>query len=558
MQLRNSLAIAGLLAALTACGNKPAGPVDPVEGLAVQPDGATIDDGTTLQLRARGVRRSGGSSDLGTVKWSAEGSATVDDNGLLTPSGTGTVTVTATSQGLTGMATVEIIAAGAADVRVIDATTGEPINGANVRVGSESDVVTGSDGLASVTGAFSGAIDVTVWADGYWPLTVRGATVRNLVLPIRPQTTPEPGTFNGKIGFESAFGSPDPPSGSLYLGFAAASLSGNILAFNFEDLLGDNRPISLGGIEVDAPSNIYVHNVTSDYEARTPPGSTATFALGGEVELSTIVDIAGNVDELSFGLIIQELIPIFNDFYFTARNDLSVDSADTVDGFDMNLDLPLTNKSAVTAPAIPVNDPNPLVIAAVDLGDLGIIPAGFGIVEEGVASLQTPAPDASVVADGDFLYALVAREGGIDSDAALVYGVLARNVKEFKNVQLPEFLPEQNDADYSAVATVAGTPGAVQFPSVKGADFSFVTVSDGTAEWDVATAADLTDATWPFGEAEVGAPTDALVAGAGVSVQQVGLDFQTFQSLLVDGSSVNLTSYVNDGNRLVVFDGDVQ
>lgn len=560
--LKGTLA-AVIAVSLAACGNKPAGPSDPVEGLQVEPGSATIDETTSLELRARGVRRSGASADIGTVTWSADGSGSIDASGVLTPSGTGTVTVTATADGFTGQATIEVIAAGEATVRVVDATTGDPINGAIVRVHGESDVTAGSDGVATVTGgAFSGAMDVTVWATGYWPLTVKGAVVKKLSLPIRPQTTPEPALFNGKMGFETAFGSPEPPAGSLYLGFVASSLRGNILAFQFEDLLGDDRPINLGGIEVDAPSNLYVHNVTSDFEARTPPGTTATFALGGEVELSTIVDIAGQVDSLSFGLIIQELVPIFNTFYFTARNDLSASAGETISNYDMDLDLALNHGSTVVAPTFPVSDPNPLVVAAVDMGPLGLVPAGFGIVENGQASVQTPAPDAGILKDGEFLYALVAREGGIDSDAALVYGVLVRNVTEFKSVELPDFLPAQAETDYSSVASVPGTPGSMAFPNVSGGDFNFVTVTGVDAlanpvEWDVATAGDVTAVDWPFADTETGVPADVMVTGNSCAIQHVGLDFHTFQSLIADGSAVDLTNYVNDGNRLILFNGDI-
>lgn len=543
------------------CSKSP-GESNPIESLSVEPNGASIDDSTTLGMRAAGVRASGQVAALDAVDWSVEGPATIDSAGVLTPSGTGSVTVTATSDGLVGQATITVLAPGTLDVRVVDAESGAGISGAIVRVTGETDVTAGSDGSATVSGGFSGAVNVTVWATGYHPMTVVGAQVKNLVLPLRPIAGEAPGEFNGKILFENAFGSPDPPAGELYLGFASAALSTNILNFNFEDLLGDNRTLSLAGTTVDAPSNIYVYTLTDDYIAKAPPGQNAVFALGGSVKLETILDIADNVDGLSFGQIIQQLIPVFSEFQFAVRTDLNVTSGGVVDNFHLDLSMPMSDGVTVNVPTLPVSDPSPLVVAARDLGDLGLIPIGFGVVENGGASLKV-APGQGDLANGSPLFAVVARDGGIDSSSPLVYGALIRGVSDYKGVEIPAFFDAQSEASYSSVLSVPGTPGTLTFPQVSGADFSFVTVvttdpnTQVESQWDVAISNDTGNVAWPFLDTETGVPADVLLAGGSWTVQAVGMATHTFQSVLTDGNGLDLTSYADDGNRIVVYDGDL-
>ena len=80
-----------------------------VEGIAVLPSAITLTEGETAQLYATLYP----SGVVGTVTWSssAEGKASVSDNGLVTAIASGSATITATSNSKTDTCSVTVTAA---------------------------------------------------------------------------------------------------------------------------------------------------------------------------------------------------------------------------------------------------------------------------------------------------------------------------------------------------------------------------------------------------------------------------------------------------------------
>src|SRR5256885_1123412 len=80
--------------------------VAPVSAVSVAPTAATILMGATTQLQATTTDSLGNVLTGRTVTWASNNSAvTVGSNGLATGAGTGSATITATSEGKSGTAT---------------------------------------------------------------------------------------------------------------------------------------------------------------------------------------------------------------------------------------------------------------------------------------------------------------------------------------------------------------------------------------------------------------------------------------------------------------------
>ena len=553
-----------LLVAAAACSGGKSGFSDPVDHLLVSPDGATIDSTTSIEVRAAGVTKSGRHVDVAGVTWVASAGAVTGTQ--FTPAGAGDATLTATAAGKTGTGTIHVIAPNTMDVTVVDAATGAGIQGASVTllVGTGA-VVTAAGGAGSFTGNFSGKVAIHTTAINYYPVTLYGVAAKKLKIPMRPVNPAPPGSFTGDLDFQTAFNADQPPVGSLWIGLAGPSIHGNILAFGIDSLLGPTRPISIVSINVDAPSNVVVYGFTPPYIAPAPAGPTAAWALGGPVEFSQITDILGGGGS-DIGTVITGLLPTFNGFYYTLKQNLTIASNQTLQGQDLVLDRKLSKVFTLDVPPRPVTDPNPLVVGAVDLGEpQGFVPAGLTAVQGETtpsAEIRVPALTGEL-AGKSYLFLTVTQDGGFGSSGNVnqQLAILSRGITGQSTVQMPEFLTPPALGSFSAT----GATGVAMFPASTGAQLTLQTFtktvvmgtgSNATAtiyEWDVATPADSTGFTLPMV-----AGTNGASSGAAWTVQSLGLESQTYDALLTPGNSSDLSSYFNDANRIVITRNVVQ
>lgn len=564
--MRGFLLAATAVVLATGCSGSDSGgsSSEKIETLVVAPDGATIDTGTTLQLRATGRTASGRFIDVTDVEWTAS-AGTISADGLFTPAGASAgVTITAEAAGHDGEASVAVVEPGTLSVTVVDAASGLPIAGAEISlVTSSAGVLTIGDGTATLSGA-SGTIDVQVVATNFHPMTIYGLKTKVIRIPLRPENPPPGGFFEGVLDFTEAYNSDTPEPGSLWIGIGGPGIKGNILAFGLDSLLGPTRPVNISGFELDAPSNLYVHGFTDPYIASAPAGETVAFGLGGEVEISAITDvIAGGTSDL--GEVIAELLPIFNTFHYSTRENVTVASNQTLPGQDMALTQSLSKRATLNVGPRPWTDPNPLVVAALDFGtDLGFVPAGLNIVDgetETVSNIQVP-PLSGDFEDKTYVFLVVSQEGGLGASTDQQVAVLSRGHTRVSNVVTPDFLTPPS------IGTFSGNGATLTFDYgvSAGADFLFHTFArtlslgtDGggnpiteTYEWDVVAPGDSDGFVLPMVLATSGAQ-----AGGSWTVQSLGLQSQTYDSLFTPNSPIDASSYFNDANRVVITNADV-
>ena len=109
---------------LAACDKQEA-EVDNLSSLTIFPSGATIDVATSITMRGTGVLASGLSQEI-DISWEVDGPGTIDENGVFTPTGEGSVMVTGTAEDLTGEATIVVSPVGTLVARVVNSATSRP------------------------------------------------------------------------------------------------------------------------------------------------------------------------------------------------------------------------------------------------------------------------------------------------------------------------------------------------------------------------------------------------------------------------------------------------
>ncbi|HEX9884929.1 MAG TPA: Ig-like domain-containing protein [Longimicrobiales bacterium] len=182
------VSLLSLLAFLTTCGGDGGGPTGPapVASVSVSPPSETILVGGTAQFSATLKDAEGNTLTDRAVTWSTSPTsvATVSGSGLVTGVSAGPATVTATSEGRSGTATVTVenipvatveVDAGAGAVLVgetlqltvtLEDAGGNPLTGRTVTWDSSDDDVATVSGTGLVTGVAPGDVTITATSEG--------------------------------------------------------------------------------------------------------------------------------------------------------------------------------------------------------------------------------------------------------------------------------------------------------------------------------------------------------------------------------------------------------
>jgi len=181
-------------------------PTVPVASVTVSPATASLTVGQTVQLTATPKDANGNPLTGRTITWSSSDNtiATVNGSGLVTGVGPGgPVTITATSEGQSGTATVNVTLAPVASVTVapssaniaITATvqltatpkdaSGNPLTGRAIAWSSSDNTIATVNGSGLVTGVAAGSVTITATSEGKSgtaSITVAGAPVASVTV----------------------------------------------------------------------------------------------------------------------------------------------------------------------------------------------------------------------------------------------------------------------------------------------------------------------------------------------------------------------------------------
>ncbi len=252
------------------------------------PSGLTVNVGATWSVRVVGTDKAGvravytaaafGSDDLSV--------ATVDARGIVTAVGAGTATIDVSGEGFVVQLEVEVRAALEATVTVLDAATGAPIANASVWT-NETEVETDAAGVATVSVASAGPINITAWETSEWfAVSVLDTISRDVVLKLKRADEREPSAqLHGDVDFSGMLNA---DAAEEVFGLASGSVQGPLPLFQIDDLLAADRTLVYFGVEVAVPSNLFVKGYLEDYYADAFAGPVAVWGLGGPVPIAEL------------------------------------------------------------------------------------------------------------------------------------------------------------------------------------------------------------------------------------------------------------------------------
>ena len=320
---------------------------------------SAIREGQTVSLNATAKNANGAVLGAIEFKWTSDMADAVSVAGNVATGGsaTGTAKVTAVISGNESVAcsgevsvtNFAALATGEARVIAASAANGTPLDGANVWLATTSTTVQGmtaADGSVTFSGVSGDISHVTIQKAGWQSVSViaPGTNDVYLLASHKPDRT-KAGGFRGSIDLSST------KRADIKLGIAGPALPANVLDLELESLLGDsietviNAPdLGLNNEKVDLPGGIMLalgtQTFTDDhassnlrcqgdapasgelgcYVSRSPAGPSAAWVLGGQLKLSAISSIAGQLsgvlgggssDELPVGELITAILPLF-------------------------------------------------------------------------------------------------------------------------------------------------------------------------------------------------------------------------------------------------------
>jgi hypothetical protein len=381
------------------------------------PSALTVHAGAVFPVRLVAEDADGARTEAPAATWWSDDTAvaTVDATGTVTAVAAGTTLVHAALDGADMPVAVTVTDDGCVSVDVVDATTGAAVEGATVSVQGGSSATTDAAGAVCVpVDAGGAALTVTAGkAEAYDALTLVGVVGRDLVLPLTPKGSDGRGaTVQGAVDYA---GIADGGWTDVVVGFALASIDGALGAVMIDELFADTRSLTVFGMEMDLPANLFVEDSAADYAAAATEGPVAVWGVGGPVPIAELSSgVSGAGDALS--ILVDHL-----DAMTWGWNSGATAAVDAPAVLDIAPALTFDAGVTVSLPSLPAGfggDESWLVLVAEERADEGWITTGIG---EGTGTTSV-----ATVADGTVTDSLgtaaiaTAQAGGLGSGNPLV------------------------------------------------------------------------------------------------------------------------------------------
>jgi uncharacterized protein YjdB len=328
--------------------------------ITVSPSAPSVTAGQTQQFSATGVYTDNSQQALSSATWTSSNTsvATIDNSGLATAVAAGTTTITATSNGISGTATLTVTAA----VPTLVSIAVAPANPSVTAGSTEQFAATGkySDGstqtLTSVTWASSATAVATIDDTGLANAVAAGSTTisatTNGISGSTSMTVTAAGT-NSYVGTQSP--------GDLW------TLSVNDAAKTFT-ATNVSAGLNYSGTFAALPNGFYSTTITSSGDTSLPmgtngvalevPGVALVISLGGGSDKPIAAIVAGPCPTIS-GTLNADLINLGKSTYDSTSSESYAAVAATQSGsdYDITVESYLLDGTLRTGASGPIPDP---------------------------------------------------------------------------------------------------------------------------------------------------------------------------------------------------------
>jgi len=330
----------------------------------------------------------------------------------------GEAEVNAIWNGVSAQAQVRVQDQPALSVRVFSGKDGTALSGARVMV-DEQLQLTDEEGQASFSLSHNGPVDILVYAETanvHTPALFMDIVPREVALPLRLRNAEDVGRSElaGSVDLSGTLlsGPDEKAAGLVTLGLAAPSFQSGALFFSLEQLFSANRTLSIEGISVDLPGNLFLREAGESWQGTAHAGPVSVWAFGGPVPRSGLASgLAGFAEVLAF------LVPHFDAFTWAGVSGL-VAGESTPLQVDLRPEVEFSDRIEIQMGEFPTGIPaesNALLIAL--SGDLGGGPVLTGMGQGKLtANMSRVSPEVTGGADGHVLG--IVEVGGFGSGGA--------------------------------------------------------------------------------------------------------------------------------------------
>jgi len=287
----------------------------PVASVTVTPSSATITVGTSTQLSAVTKDSAGGTLSGRVVTWATSNAAvaTVNTSGLLTSSAVGSATITATSEGKSGTATVTVTNVPVASVTVSPATAsiptgstqqlsavtkdsaGNTLTGRVVIWSSSNSAVASVNSSGLVTGVAAGSATITATSES----KSGTAAITVIIVPVASVTVSPASASIGIGGTRQLSAVTKDAAGNTLTGRAVTWASSNLAVATVAGT-GLVTGVTVGSVTITATSEgksgtATISVIIVPVASVTVSPAAASIAISGTRQLSAVTkDSAGN------------------------------------------------------------------------------------------------------------------------------------------------------------------------------------------------------------------------------------------------------------------------
>jgi hypothetical protein len=397
--------------------------------LALYPDGMVVQPGAIFGLRLVGSTEETEDVAVEHIVFASsdEAVATIDEDGQVTALSVGEISLSATVGEVSAEVSLTVEDSGTIRVQIIRADTGMPMTEAKVKV-EEGDVArTDADGWATLEVETGEPISVHGYLSGYMAVTVFQTVSRELVIPLQDfdlfddQTT----QISGEVSFDSV----DSGSGAdMVIGLALPALPLGPLMLDPDELMSADRELSIFGIDVSLPENLYLKSHAESYAVPARPGEAAVWTIAGPMPISEITSSLDGASD-AFELIDSHIA----DMSWGWADAGTLALGDTVSS-DLAPAIAMTGSATIQTGDLPLGfsgDEVALVMVGERLEDVGAVALGLGT---GLGEVELSVADTTL--GGEPIAMAIAQVGGLGSGGG-VSAVLAD--MEDRTATLPEF-----------------------------------------------------------------------------------------------------------------------
>lgn len=377
--------------------------------LDLYPARVVVMPGATWTYRAVGTRADGSREEVEIPAGPAKGVVAIAAGGLATALAAGEQTVSMGIGDLAATATVVVRDEPVAEVTVVNALDGSPIEGASVALPLTAPVTVDADGFAKLPVPDGGPQQITAWMDESWSaVTISGTVQRVLTIALTPR---DGGGYDSAIaGTVDWTGLPEPDADELAIGLAGASLPRTLASLDIDRVFGENRAVELFGTQVSAPANLFVRGYVEDWSTAAMSGPAAAWGLAGIVKTEDALALGNPADALDL------LDDAAADFEWAMDAGLQCTAGATASGH-LAPGVGLSDELAFELPDPPlgIDGGEDWFLAAAEEADPeGWIVTGIGVAKAGPATLLAT-PAGSVGGARARAVLAVAQAGGIGS-----------------------------------------------------------------------------------------------------------------------------------------------